>query len=116
MPVEEVCRIFPDYRTCLALDQELLNGNSCFIMSNETVETENGTSFFHTYRQKLTHFGQDFVICSVYKDENRISVDKLTGCFNKEYRERSPENGFKQALEIADKNMYQQKSERKQIV
>ncbi|PSW44437.1 GGDEF domain-containing protein [Photobacterium leiognathi subsp. mandapamensis] len=87
VPVEEVCRVFPDYRTCLALDQELLNGNSCFIMSNETVETENGTSFFHTYRQKLTHFGQDFVICSVYKDENRISVDKLTGCFNKEYLE-----------------------------
>ncbi|WP_318460921.1 GGDEF domain-containing protein [Photobacterium leiognathi] len=89
VPVEEVCRVFPDYRTCLALDQELLNGNSCFIMSNETVETENGTSFFHTYRQKLTHFGQDFVICSVYKDENRISVDKLTGCFNKEYLESS---------------------------
>ncbi len=89
VPVEEVCRVFPDYRTCLALDQELLNGNSCFIMSNETVETESGTSFFHTYRQKLTHFGQDFVICSVYKDENRISVDKLTGCFNKEYLESS---------------------------
>ncbi|KJG02870.1 GGDEF domain-containing protein [Photobacterium angustum] len=89
LPVDEVCRIFPDYRTCLALDQELLNGNSCFITSNETVETDNGSQFFHTYRQKLTHFGKDFVICSVYEDKGNISIDNLTGCFQKDYLESS---------------------------
>ncbi|MCG3865245.1 MULTISPECIES: GGDEF domain-containing protein [unclassified Photobacterium] len=89
VPVEDVCRIFPDYRTCLALDQELLNGDSCFITSNETVETESGNQLFHTYRQKLTHFGKDFVICSVYEDNGKISIDSLTGCFQKEYLESS---------------------------
>ncbi len=89
VPVDEVCRIFPDYRTCLALDQELLNGDSCFITSNETVETASGNQSFHTYRQKLTHFGKDFVICSVYEDNGKISIDNLTGCFQKHYLESS---------------------------
>ncbi|WP_235861927.1 hypothetical protein [Photobacterium kishitanii] len=42
----QACELFPDYRTCIDLDNELLNSDTCFIVSNETVETENGKQFF----------------------------------------------------------------------
>lgn len=78
---------FPDYRTCIDLDKELINSDACFIMSNETVETENGKQFFHTYRQKITHFNQAFIICSVYEANDSINIDDLTGCYQKSYLE-----------------------------
>lgn len=81
----QACEKFPDYRTCLDLDNELLNSDTCFIVSNETVETENGKQFFHTYRQKITHFDQVFIICSVYEANDSIHIDTLTGCYQKSY-------------------------------
>lgn len=85
--VEQTCELFPDYRTCIKLDKELLNSETCFIVSNETVETENGKQFFHTYRQKITHFNQAFIICSVYEANDSIIIDDLTGCYQKSYLE-----------------------------
>ncbi|WP_239993878.1 GGDEF domain-containing protein [Photobacterium phosphoreum] len=84
---EQACELFPDYRTCIKLDKELLNSETCFIVSNETVETENGKQFFHTYRQKITHFNQAFIICSVYEANDIIIIDDLTGCYQKSYLE-----------------------------
>ncbi|PSU20636.1 GGDEF domain-containing protein [Photobacterium kishitanii] len=85
----QACELFPDYRTCINLDKELLNSDTCFIVSNEIVETDSGKQFFHTYRQKITHFNQAFVICSVYEKNDDIAVDNLTGCFQKSYLESS---------------------------
>ncbi|MEC6898515.1 GGDEF domain-containing protein [Photobacterium piscicola] len=82
---EQACNKFPDYHTCLDLDNELLNSDTCFIVSNETVETENGKQFFHTYRQKIKHFDQAFIICSIYEANDSINIDTLTGCYQKSY-------------------------------
>lgn len=84
---DQACELFPDYRTCLNLDNELLNSDACFIVSNETVETENGKQYFNTYRQKIIHFNQAFIICSVYDANDSINVDDLTGCYQKSYLE-----------------------------
>ena len=81
----QVCEQFPDYRTCLDLDKELLNSDTCFIVSNETVETEHGKQLYQTYRQKITHFNQSFIICSVYEANDSIHIDDLTGCYQKSY-------------------------------
>ncbi|SMY33904.1 Cyclic di-GMP phosphodiesterase Gmr [Photobacterium malacitanum] len=85
--VEQTLERFPDYRTCLDLDKELLNSDTCFVVSNETVDTDSGKQYFHTYRQKIIHFNQAFVICSVYEQNDNITVDNLTGCFQKSYLE-----------------------------
>lgn len=85
--VAEVCAQFPDYRTCIDLDKELLNSDTCFIVSNETVDTGNGKQCFHTYRQKIIHFNQLYIICSIYDANDSINIDTLTACYQKSYLE-----------------------------
>jgi diguanylate cyclase (GGDEF)-like protein len=85
--VTEACAQFPDYRTCIDLDKELLNSDTCFIVSNETVDTGNGKQCFHTYRQKIIHFNQSFILCSIYDANDSINIDTLTACYQKSYLE-----------------------------
>ncbi|PLC57648.1 diguanylate cyclase [Photobacterium carnosum] len=83
----QACERFPDYQTCIDLDKELLNSDTCFLVSNETVGTEKGRRFFHTFRQKIIHFNQSFIICSIYDANDSINIDILTGCYQKSYLE-----------------------------
>lgn len=86
MPIKEVLKRFPDYQTCLQLDQQLMNNESDILMSNETVEVEDTTTHFHTYRQKIKYFDKTFVMTFVYEDDQNTysAIDPLTGCFTKE--------------------------------
>ncbi|MDD9175276.1 GGDEF domain-containing protein [Aliivibrio sp. S2TY2] len=85
MPVSKVLERFPDYQTCLQLDQQLLNNESDILMSNETVEVDSTTTHFHTYRQKIKYFDKTFVMIFVYEDNQDVQspIDPLTGCFTK---------------------------------
>lgn len=85
MPVSEVLTRFPDYQTCLQLDQQLINKKSDILMSNETVEVDSITKQFHTYRQKIKYFNKTFIMTFVYEDDQDIqsSIDPLTGCFTR---------------------------------
>ncbi|MGR6859585.1 EAL domain-containing protein [Aliivibrio salmonicida] len=56
IPIQDVLTRFPDYQTCLQLDQQLLNNKSDILMSNETVEVGSAITNFHTYRQKIKYF------------------------------------------------------------
>lgn len=85
MPIDEACEKVTDYRTCLNIDNELLLSDSCFMMSDEVIETKNGSELVHTYRQKVSHFDQNFIICSVYEAVDTIIVDELTTCYQKNY-------------------------------
>lgn len=86
MPVQEVLARFPDYQTCLQLDQQLLNKSSDILISNETVEVDSQTTHFHTYRQKIQYFNNTFIVIFIYEDDSadKISIDSLTSCFTKE--------------------------------
>ena len=84
---EQACERFPDYSTCIELDKGLLSGDTCFMVSNESVETEHGKQRFKTYRQKITHFNKAFIICSVYEANDSINIDDLTGCYQRSYLE-----------------------------
>ncbi|PSW61178.1 hypothetical protein C0W54_12945 [Photobacterium kishitanii] len=95
MPIEEVCEKVIDYRTCLNVDNELLLSDSCFMMSDEIIETKNGSELVHTYRQKVSNFGQHFVICSVYEAADTIIIDELTNCYQKNYLSSSYMNQHK---------------------
>ncbi|MUK28575.1 EAL domain-containing protein [Aliivibrio fischeri] len=85
MPVDEVLARYPDYQTCLQLDQQLLNKSSDILISNETVEVGSCTQHFHTYRQKIKYFDKTFIMTFVYEDdqEGNAAIDPLTGCFTK---------------------------------
>lgn len=85
MPINEVLARFPDYQTCLQLDQQLINKKSDILMSNETVEVDSITKQFHTYRQKIKYFNKTFIMTFVYEDDQDIqsSIDPLTGCFTR---------------------------------
>ncbi|WP_297572387.1 GGDEF domain-containing protein [uncultured Deefgea sp.] len=87
LPIAEVLEKFPDYKTCIALDRELLDGESAFLISDETIENGDNIILFHTYRQKIISHGQTFVICSVYEDKLKgsIKIDPLTGCFMRSF-------------------------------
>ncbi|PSU84557.1 GGDEF domain-containing protein, partial [Photobacterium kishitanii] len=95
MPVEEACEKVADYRTCLNVDNELLLSDSCFMMSDEVIETKNGSELVHIYRQKVSNFGQHFVICSVYEATDTIIIDELTNCYQKNYLSSSYMNQHK---------------------
>ncbi|WP_122032101.1 GGDEF domain-containing protein [Aliivibrio sp. EL58] len=85
MSVSEVLKRFPDYQTCLQLDQQLLNNESDILMSNETVEVDSTTTHFHTYRQKIKYFDKTFIMIFVYENNQDVQapIDSLTGCFTK---------------------------------
>lgn len=85
MSVSEVLKRFPDYQTCLQLDQQLLNNESDILISNEAVEVDSTTTHFHTYRQKIKYFDKTFVMIFVYEDNQDVQapIDSLTGCFTK---------------------------------
>ncbi|PSU58796.1 GGDEF domain-containing protein [Photobacterium phosphoreum] len=93
--VEEACEQITDYRTCLNIDNELLLGDSCFMMSDEVIETKNGSELVHIYRQKVSHFDQYFIICSVYEAADTIIVDELTTCYQKNYLYSTYMNQYK---------------------
>lgn len=96
MPIKDVLTRFPDYQTCLQLDQQLLNNESDILMSNETVEVGSDITNFHTYRQKIKYFDNNFIMTFVYEDDNNThaSIDPLTGCFTKEKLERIDVNSY----------------------
>lgn len=85
MSVPDVLQRFPDYQTCLQLDQQLLNNKSDILMSDETVEVGSSTMHFHTYRQKIKYFDKSFVMVFVYEDKQDVQapIDSLTGCFTR---------------------------------
>ncbi|PST97592.1 GGDEF domain-containing protein, partial [Photobacterium aquimaris] len=85
MPIDQVCEQVTDYRTTLHVESELLQSDSCFMMSDEVMKTKNGMELVHVYRQKVSHFGQNFVVCSVYEAIDTIVIDELTNCYQKNY-------------------------------
>ncbi|SMY34771.1 GGDEF domain-containing protein [Photobacterium andalusiense] len=85
MPIEKVCGKVNDYRTTLHVESELLQSDSCFMMSDEVMNTKNGMELVHVYRQKVSHFDQNFIICSVYEAIDTIVIDELTNCYQKNY-------------------------------
>ncbi|SKC31095.1 Response regulator PleD [Photobacterium piscicola] len=95
IPVEEVCEKITDYRSCLNVDNELLSSDSCFMMADEVIETKDNSELVHTYRQKVSHFGQHFIICSVYGTVDSIVVDPLTNCYQKNYLSSNYMNQYK---------------------
>ena len=95
IPVDEVCEKITDYRSCLSVDNELLSSDSCFMMADEIIETKNDSELVHTYRQKVSHFGQHFIICSVYGAIDSIVVDPLTNCYQKNYLSSTYMNQYK---------------------
>ena len=96
MPVDKVLTRFPDYQTCLQLDQQLLNKKSDILISNETIEVGPQTTSFHTYRQKIKYFDNTFIMTFVYEDDQntQTSIDPLTGCFTKEKLDRIDVNSY----------------------
>ncbi len=96
MPVDKVLTRFPDYQTCLQLDQQLLNKKSDILISNETIEVGPQTTSFHTYRQKIKYFDNTFIMTFVYEDNQntQTSIDPLTGCFTKEKLDRIDVNSY----------------------
>ena len=107
--VAQACERFPDYRTCIDLDKELLNSDACFIVSNETVDTGNGKQYFHTYRQKIIHFNQAFIICNI---EAYFLAKQLRVSFS--YGIVEVGDNIASAINQADEAMYKQKNLRKQ--
>ncbi len=86
IPPEQLYDAYAGYQPCIDLDSKLLNSNSNFLISNESVSTGSEIQSFQTFRQKIQYIGKFFIVCTVYRDSNTLTMrkDSLTGLYSRE--------------------------------
>lgn len=84
--VNDICKKYPDYKYCIDLDRKLLKSDSNFLISNESVCTEHNIECYQTFRQKISILGKNFILCTVYNDNNALTMrkDTLTNIYNRD--------------------------------
>ncbi|WIH21721.1 bifunctional diguanylate cyclase/phosphodiesterase [Photobacterium damselae] len=102
IPVSEIYKQYPDYPYCIELDNKLLCSNSNFLVSNESVCVDHNIECFQTFRQKIQYFDQTFIICTVYRDNNTLTMrrDALTGLYSREILSTPYANNYNRLIFI----------------
>lgn len=102
IPVSEIYEQYPDYQYCIELDNKLLCSDSNFLISNESVCVDHNIECFQTFRQKIQYFDQTFIICTVYRDNNTLTMrrDALTGLYSREILSTPYANNYNRLIFI----------------